>query len=246
MIGYNFREKNSSVKFRLLDLIRSAKLPRNGKPNKLPSENELAGILDASLLTVREALKSLEFEGFVSKKHGTGNFYHQSVLDLKMRIDLIADFTHLLEDAGYRVKTTQSPHAVRSVSSKEAAAFGIERGEKIISFNRTYTADGRIAILMELFTPLSILTIDRENIEEVTTMEELLWTHGREKIVNSIETLVPRDSTKAEIEAFGLAKKSPMICINHTFYSIADKIVGYATSAFNPEIMKMNLIRKWY
>ncbi len=246
MIGYNYREKNSSIKFHLLDLIRAGKLPTNGKPNKLPSENELVGILDASLLTVREALKSLEFEGFISKRHGTGNFYHQSVLDLKLRIDLIADFTHLLEDAGYKVTTFQSPHVVRTASKREVEAFGIAQQEKFICFNRTYSVDGRTAIRMELLTPLSILTIDREGIEAITTVEELLWTHGREKIVNSIETLVPRDTTKEEIKAFGLARKCPMICINHTFYSISDKIVGYAVSAFNPEIMKMNLIRKWY
>ena len=246
MIGYNFREKNSSVKFKLLDLIREGKLKSNGKPNKLPSENDLAEILDVSLLTVREALKSLEFEGFISKKHGAGNFYHQSVLGLKMRIDLIADYTSLLTDAGFTVETRQTDHSLRYPDEREQHAFDLSPQERLVSFNRTYYADGRVAILMTLITPCSTLKIPFDENESIDTLEEFLWGHARIKIVNSIENLVPRNATETERAAFGLTTCCPMICINHTFLSILDEKVGFATSAFNPEIMKMNMIRKWY
>ena len=246
MIGYNYKEKNSAIRFKLLDMIRAGKLPGIRKDNKLPSENELARILDASLLTVREALKILEYEGYISKKHGAGNFYHQSALDVKMRFDVIADFSALIEDGGYKVRTSQTNHVIRKPTKKEQEIFGLDSNEVLVSFDRTYYADGRVAIMMKLFTPCSLLTVDFDNIQDVTTMEELLWNHAREKIVNSIETWVPRHTTKEEAEAFGLPKNTPVICNNEAFYSIKDKKIGYASTAFNPELLEMNMIRKWY
>lgn len=244
MIGFNVREKNTAVKAAILEQLRSGKLRANGSENKLPSENDLARRLDVSLITVREALKALEFEGFISKKHGSGNYFHQSVLDLKMRIDLIADFTELLEDAGFRVTVRQEPHTFRKPSAREREVFGLE--EKLLCFNRSYEADGRIAIIMKLLAPSSVLMIEPDTIREVTTLEELLWTHAREKIVNSRETLVPRNSTKEERQLFALEKQTPLIALDHVFYSIQDRVIGFAESVLNPEMMKMNLIRKWY
>ena len=246
MIGYNYKEKNSAIRFKILDMIRSGTLPVTCKDNKLPSENELARILDASLLTVREALKMLEFEGYISKKHGAGNFYHQSALDVKMRLDIIADFSSLLEDGGHTVTTRQSDHVMRKATKKEQEIFGLDSNEVLVGFDRTYYADGRIAILMKLFTPCSLLTIDFDNIQTVTTLEELLWTHAHEKIVNSIEAWTPRHTTRDEMTAFGFSKKIPVLCNNEVFYSIGDKRIGYATTVFNPEILTMNMVRKWY
>ena len=61
--------------------------------------------------SLSEALRMLEREGIVSKRHGTGNFYHSSALDLSMRIDTNLDFTELLADGG------RLPHAKKQLPS---------------------------------------------------------------------------------------------------------------------------------
>src|SRR6056297_3179586 len=63
---------------------------------KLPPEGELARSLGVSVATVREALRQLDRDGYVTKRHGSGNYIHRSTLGLDMRIDNNRDFFALL------------------------------------------------------------------------------------------------------------------------------------------------------
>jgi len=62
------------------------------KNNKLPPEDKLSEMLGISRSTIREALITLDREGIITKKQGIGNLIHNSVLESKMRIDIIQDF----------------------------------------------------------------------------------------------------------------------------------------------------------
>jgi len=62
------------------------------KNNKLPPEDKLSEMLGISRSTTREALITLDREGIITKKQGIGNLIHNSVLESKMRIDIIQDF----------------------------------------------------------------------------------------------------------------------------------------------------------
>ena len=59
---------------------------------RLPTENELAGQLGVTRLTIREALVQLEASGFTSTRHGSGTF----VVDLaaEATLDQLADLLH--------------------------------------------------------------------------------------------------------------------------------------------------------
>ncbi|HCL90061.1 MAG TPA: hypothetical protein DHW70_01860 [Candidatus Atribacteria bacterium] len=72
------------------------------KNNKLPTEDKLSEMLGISRSTIREALITLDREGVITKKQGIGNLIHNSVLESKMRIDIIQDFLKLLENGGYK------------------------------------------------------------------------------------------------------------------------------------------------
>lgn len=74
----------------VLNMLHSGKFVRYSIENNIPSEEELSKQIGVSTGTIREALRILETEGIITKKHGSGNFYHSSALNLKMRIDLIS------------------------------------------------------------------------------------------------------------------------------------------------------------
>ncbi len=59
------------VKNQILAELQKGGLQQNGR---LPSEDELAIIYDVSRTTIRSALQSLESEGIIEKRHGSGNF----------------------------------------------------------------------------------------------------------------------------------------------------------------------------
>lgn len=75
---------------------------KNMKPgnNRLPSEEELADQLQVSRATTREAMQALIRDGYLTRRHGKGNFVHPSAFKLQNRIDLTADFIELLSREG--------------------------------------------------------------------------------------------------------------------------------------------------
>ena len=77
----------------IIELLKSG----NEESNKLPSEAELVRHFGASSTTVREALTMLRLEGLITKKHGSGNYFHRSVLDANDRIDQYFGFNKYLE-----------------------------------------------------------------------------------------------------------------------------------------------------
>ncbi|GAB4114305.1 MAG: GntR family transcriptional regulator [Candidatus Caldatribacteriota bacterium] len=60
-----------TIKRRILSAMKDKDFLSNGR---LPSEEELARIFNASRTTIRSALQALEVEGIILKKHGSGNF----------------------------------------------------------------------------------------------------------------------------------------------------------------------------
>ena len=114
----------------------------------------------------------LEMEGVVSKLHGSGNFYHQSTINLKMRLDLMPDYKDVLEDAGYKVTRDQSNFCFRMPDKRECNVFGIDR--EVLSFDLIYTADGDNAIFTKNIIPRQMLTVGLEEIQQDENIMELL------------------------------------------------------------------------
>lgn len=81
--------------------------------DKLPSERELAGKLQASRSSVREALRSMELLGLIEVKHGEGTFI--SVYRPLHSVELLASFI-LLES-----NTKQELLIVKHLLEKEGA-----------------------------------------------------------------------------------------------------------------------------
>lgn len=77
----------------LLDQIHSMKAGEN----QLEPEEELTRKLGVSRSTVREATQALLQEGYLTRRHGKGNFAHPSVSQLRYRMDLTSDFSKLLD-----------------------------------------------------------------------------------------------------------------------------------------------------
>ena len=83
--------------------------------NKLPSEPLLAQKLGISLVTLREALLMLALEGYITKRHGSGNYIHKSALDFENRSIYFAD---CLEKEGYKATSEVLERKFISAESK--------------------------------------------------------------------------------------------------------------------------------
>jgi GntR family transcriptional regulator len=109
---------------------------------RLPSEPELAASMGVSRATLRDALRSLEEDGFVARVQGAGTFVTHRP---RLRNNLDANFgvSELIQSMGMRPGTEGARTFQRPPSSEEADRLGIEPSASVGCLERIRTADSR-------------------------------------------------------------------------------------------------------
>lgn len=228
------------VKNIILEMIKTNKICGN----KLPTEDELAKLLQVSLATLREALLELNKEGIISKRHGLGNFIHKSTLETKMRIDRFSDFVDLLKDGGHSVTSTYSVLRLEKPDAAVAKDLQISIDSKIAVYDRTFYANGRAAIHAQNRIPYCYFVRERSEIESQFDLNSFIEEYCQQKLTHGIQEISPMVAGKFEEYLFGIMSGSAMISWKETFYTIEDKPICLGTVKFNPDIVKMKMLWK--
>lgn len=128
-----------SIRDELAQRIASGRLAPG---DRLPPEPELATELGVSRPTLREALRSLEEDGFVTRRRGAGTYVTHRPR-LRNNLDVNFGVTAMIRAAGMRPGTRQTEVREEAAGQEEAEALAIEMGDPIVSLERARTADDR-------------------------------------------------------------------------------------------------------
>jgi GntR family transcriptional regulator len=114
--------------------------------NRLPPEREIAERLGVSRTVMRDALASLEQEGFISRKHGVGTIVNRHVLAVKTRMDLEEEFLTMIMKAGKVPKTAFCHTSIEKADAETAKNLRISPDDLIFQVVRLITANKDPAI----------------------------------------------------------------------------------------------------
>lgn len=228
------------VKEALLKIIRE----QNPRMKKLPSEGELSRTLGVSISTIREALRLLDKEGFITKKHGSGNFIHWSALDCPMRIDLIFDFRQLMEESGYPASSISEEMKDKTSHSKDVKSLKIPEGSGILEYTRTYHSHEGIGIVSVSSLPKKNLTAHPDKRHKYKLLSDFIWDSCGKQVAHSLCTFIPVISNEYLNDVFGFKHEEAIIQWNEIFYDNEDSPILSTRVYFNPCLIKMSLLRK--
>ncbi|MGH3040470.1 MAG: GntR family transcriptional regulator [Gaiellaceae bacterium] len=142
-----------SVRERLVGLIAGGRW-RPGE--RLPSEPKLARDLGVSRATLRDALRSLEEDGFVTREHGAGTFVTFRPR-LRNNLDVNFGVTQLIRAHGLEPGVASLSVSTELPDDECAADLAIGRDEEIAVLERVRTADGEPVAFTRDFLPVAIL-----------------------------------------------------------------------------------------
>jgi GntR family transcriptional regulator len=143
----------------LADRVREAILDailRKEFSERLPSEDELAGILNVSRTTIRTALQSLEQEGVVTRRRAIGTTVNAHVRPSALGLQRLVGFDRLLEEKGYRVRVETTWERTKPPADM-VEVFGLPKGDEALITEKRYYADDALAIFIRDAVPLSHL-----------------------------------------------------------------------------------------
>jgi GntR family transcriptional regulator len=128
-----------SVRDELVWRITSGEIPPG---SRLPTEPQLAEDLGVSRATLREALRSLEEDGFVTRRRGAGTFATHRPR-LRNNLDVNFGVTEAIRASGMEPGTAETKVEITPAGAPEAQALDIAAGDPIVTIERVRTADGR-------------------------------------------------------------------------------------------------------
>jgi GntR family transcriptional regulator len=114
--------------------------------DRLPSEPALAASMGVSRATLRDALRSLEEDGFVTRVQGAGTFVTHRPR-MKNNLDTNFGVTDLIRSMGMRPGTSQARAFRAEATSEEAELLAIPEGAPLRCVERVRTADERPVVL---------------------------------------------------------------------------------------------------
>lgn len=123
---------------------------------RLPAEPTLAASLGISRATLRDALRSLEEDGFVTRVRGSGTFVTHRPR-LKNNLDVNFGVTDLIRSMGMEPGTERLKVFQAGATDEEAKSLSLPSGAPVICVERVRTADGRPVVFSLDLMPAALL-----------------------------------------------------------------------------------------
>lgn len=207
--------------------------------NKLPSEEALSKTLGVSRPTIRDVLKRLSKDGYITTIHGIGTFGHPSMLAMKGRIDINADFFKLLQGQYDNVAVENIYHGVQRSSKIFCQAFN-RQPQDVYSMLWNYTEAGQSAIMGAYEFPLDIirsLPAPQEKYIDLIKFSQNCLFHRIAYCTMRLGAIQSAQISKQ----FGLNENTILLNIKEIIYDIRDCPVGYASCYIHPQKVQLTM-----
>lgn len=212
---------------------------------KLPAEVNLAKQLNTSRTTLRDALRSLEKDGYIVRKHGAGTFVvSRTPVSLEAGLEKLESITAFIRSQGSKPGTKKKNIIKRKPDQSLSDEFNIDESEEIIQFERIRLADDQpfaYDIAYGLATTINedfIENYDKESIFEYLEEEKnIIITH-------SYCEMYAKNANKNLAEALDIPINSSLQVLKQVYYSKNKEVVFVGESYIRNDILKFHLIRK--
>ena len=202
---------------------------------QLPTEAELCEMLGVSRTVVREALRVLEDDGLVVRRHGIGTFVRNRPILKNLNFNF--GITEMIESAGSKAGTSHLAIKKETADQDKAEQLRVPEGTPLITVERVRTADGR-PVVYSLDT-LTESFIERAGIDPQALLTESIYNILQTSLGNVIEygvaRLLPVAAPPHVSEKLKLPQDAITLYIVQTDYNSADEPLVYSCEYHLPD-----------
>lgn len=222
-------KKQAPLYDKLLNLLKKEIDTQMAPHDKMLSERELVQRHQLSRTTVRSALKQLEIEGYIYKRHGKGTFV-SGVKDRMANLSKMYSFTEQMQELG-KIPSTQVL-AFEEVELNEEVARKLDTsvGEKAYRVERLRLADDEPFMLEVSFLPVRLFpNLTKEKVQE-RPLYTILSEDYNQIIRLANEEFLAGVVTGQQAEILELPKYAPVFIIARQTYNIENAMIEYTQS----------------
>jgi GntR family transcriptional regulator len=231
------------VQHHILDLIKDDTFSPG---DRLPSEAEFSMNLGVSRPTLREALKSLEQEGVLLRKHGVGTFISSHTPFLESGLEVLESLECQAKRSGIKLEVVDQTVLERPATLEELdmLALPVDKPIDILSVDRVIAVKGRPVAHLKDAVPLTYLCKkDLDNQFSSSVLDILLKRDAPSPALSRAEIEAVKAGTN-EASRLGISEGEALLKLTGQLYNRDEEVLDYSVSYFVPGFFKFHLMRK--
>lgn len=208
---------------------------------RLPSEDELAEMLNVSRTTVRAAVQDLEREGLLKRRRALGTRINRHISASTLALQRLVGFDYLLREKGHEVHVDITWE--RRDVKRNVLPLPWEDTLECCVTEKKYFADEELAIYVRDYIPWKNLKVNsfKEPIE--ASVFDFSKRYCRQPIEHAVVELVPRVNIGVEVTRLELDPGEPFLRLHETHYSDKTEIIGWSFVDLNDSFVRLEVFR---
>lgn len=212
---------------------------------QLPAESELVAMLGVSRTVVREALRLLEDDGLITRRHGVGTFVRKH--SILQNLNFNFGTTEMIRLAGMSPGTAEAHVQLTAAAVEVADALNLPLGAPVVVIERIRTADHKPVVYSLDYLPQA-LTGDTKVASFLTTEDVSLYHMLRAEFGQVIEygvaRILPVTASAHVAGKLGVPEGSVLLYLLQTDYSPSDEPVLFSCEYHLPDAFDFIIMRR--
>jgi DNA-binding GntR family transcriptional regulator len=212
---------------------------------QLPPEPQLAGELGVSRPTLREALRSLEDEGVVTRSRGSGTFLSHRPR-LRNNLDVNFGVTDAIRQAGMEPGQRNAVTSIVPVPEEERERLALHGGEQVVVVERVRTADGRPVVATRDVLPVRLVEGRPDLLPKLAegSLYELMERDLGVAIHHGVASFTPVRATKALASQLRVSRGSMLLYLQQVDYDHEGRPVLSSHEHHVADAFEFTLVRR--
>jgi GntR family transcriptional regulator len=212
--------------------------------DRLPSEPKLAERLGISRPTLREALKTLEEEGSIVRRHGVGTFVAEPRPVLDAGLEVLESIERMAQRGGLRVDMGEVGITERPTTDDETAGLELNESEPALCVTRVILAGGKPVAHLTDVLPQRFLRQAELGPGFHGSVLDTLVERGWPSLSHSRTELIPEAANVELAHALRCQRGAPLMKLVAQLYAADGQIVDYSIIHFVPGSFRFHVVRR--
>jgi GntR family transcriptional regulator len=212
--------------------------------DRLPSEHELSDQLGISRPTLREALRHLEEEGAIVRRHGVGTFVAAQPPVIEGGLEILESIERMAERRGLHTRMSEAKVDQRLAQARELEGLGGCEATQVTVVTRVIMADGKQVAHLTDVVPERYLRQTELGAGFHGSVLDLLLERGWPALSHSRTELATEAADADLARALHVRRGAPLLKLEAQLYAQDGQVVDYSTSYFVPGYFRFHVVRR--
>lgn len=209
---------------------------------KLPSEFDLSKELGVSRATLREALRLLEEENIIVRRHGVGTFVNPKPV-FTSRIGQLSSISSMIENAGMVPGTIFIEASENIPTEDDMDRFQCDKDDQVLTIERVRTADGEPVVYCidkVLSKHLPVNFVQKKEVSIFSSLEQ----SGDIHVAYAVTYIDPVGYHEQVSPILNCGRETALLVLKQLHYDDNDRVVLYSKNYFRADKFSFHVIRK--